>query len=148
MTIKMAAVGIRGTRLMADKPKKHIPVSITSDGKSDIKIRLKLPSSRPVIIVSLFPEPIIHSHITDGLPENHPRAYPTETDGIFCEACRKMVHAVNNECMQTWIEWGEHICCGKCFGYILSYGGGVLNEKVFDDLNAAIDAANLVAKKL
>ncbi len=73
-------------------------------------------------------EPVVHSHITDVLPEDHPKAYPEETDGLFCECCGEMVHAINNECMQTWIEWAGHVCCGKCFGYVLIESKGVLDE--------------------
>ena len=56
-------------------------------------------------------EPIIHSHITDVLPENHPLAYKT----VYCDKCGVMVHCGNNECMQTWLEtsWGNY--CTKCF---------------------------------
>jgi hypothetical protein len=57
-------------------------------------------------------EPIIHSHITDVLPENHPLAY----EDVFCDICKKtMLHASNNECMQTWLETEDGNFCTKCF---------------------------------
>jgi hypothetical protein len=30
-----------------------------------------------------------------------------------------MLHFSNNECMSTWVEWGSHILCGRCFGALL-----------------------------
>ena len=56
-------------------------------------------------------EPLIHSHITDVLPDLHPLAFET----ISCKACGVMVHAANNECMQTWVESGVGAHCIKCF---------------------------------
>lgn len=67
-------------------------------------------------------EPKIHSHMTDELPGDHPRAY----DCIMCDAegCKNMLHASNNECMQTWIETDNGNFCTDCFklGKILKYG--------------------------
>jgi len=56
-------------------------------------------------------EPLIHSHITDGLPSNHKLA----NEFIYCKICNSMLHADNNECMQTWIESGTGNYCLKCF---------------------------------
>lgn len=56
-------------------------------------------------------EPILHSHIDDGLPQNHPLA----DDNVHCVICGDMVHAGNNECMQTWVETGKGPHCLKCF---------------------------------
>lgn len=56
-------------------------------------------------------EPQIHSHITDILPEGHYLAYET----VDCKTCHVMLHADNNECMQTWIETGKGNYCLKCF---------------------------------
>lgn len=58
-------------------------------------------------------EPIIHSHITDVLPEEHPHAYDT----IFCDHIGwvAMLHASNNECMQTWIESEKGNFCTEHF---------------------------------
>ncbi len=50
-------------------------------------------------------EPKIHSHVEDGLPDNDPLAYKT----VYCDGaqCGEMLHAANNECMQTWFETGK-----------------------------------------
>ena len=56
-------------------------------------------------------EPLIHSHITDKLPVDHPKAFET----LFCKGCSAMIHAVNNECMRTWVESGQGNYCLKCF---------------------------------
>jgi hypothetical protein len=56
-------------------------------------------------------DPILHSHIEDVLPEDHPDAYKT----LSCVECNRMIHAINNECMQTWIESGKGNFCLKCF---------------------------------
>lgn len=56
-------------------------------------------------------EPIIHSHLSDELEEAHPRAY----DAVFCDLCNEMLHASNNECMQTWVEWYDLNICFTCF---------------------------------
>jgi hypothetical protein len=58
-------------------------------------------------------EPRIHSHITDELPGEHYLAHTA----IYCSTCGEMVHASNNECMQTWVEFGEFgNYCIQCFG--------------------------------
>lgn len=57
-------------------------------------------------------EPLIHSHITDCIPDDHPKAWDT----IMCVAgCGTMVHASNNECMATWVETGRGEYCWNCF---------------------------------
>lgn len=56
-------------------------------------------------------EPLIHSFITDCLPEDHPWAHKT----VMCGYCGEMVHAFNNECMQPWIEWRSLALCFSCF---------------------------------
>lgn len=56
-------------------------------------------------------EPLIHSHITDLLPANHPLAYKQ----VGCKACGALVHAFNNECMRTWVEAGHGNFCLQCF---------------------------------
>ena len=56
-------------------------------------------------------EPQIHSHITDVLADEHPLAY----DHVECVVCKELVHAANNECMQTWVESGSGNYCLKCF---------------------------------
>ena len=56
-------------------------------------------------------EPLIHSHITDCLPEEHPLA----DESVYCKECNIMCHAFNNECLTTWVEskWGNY--CMECF---------------------------------
>jgi len=56
-------------------------------------------------------EPVIHSHITDVLPEDHPNAYYC----VFCDSCNAMLHANNNECMQTWLETQDGNFCTNCY---------------------------------
>lgn len=56
-------------------------------------------------------EPLIHSHITDCLPDWHPLA----NKHVFCKKCGVMVHAINNECMQTWLETEFGNYCTSCF---------------------------------
>jgi len=59
-------------------------------------------------------EPRIHSHIEDCLPDRHRLAYRQ----VYCDEpfCTQLLHAQNNECMQTWLESGggnfcwEHAC--------------------------------------
>jgi hypothetical protein len=60
-----------------------------------------------------MPEPRLHSHIEDVLPDDHPLAYVTVScDGLDCT---RMVHASNNECMTTWVETGLGNYCLRCF---------------------------------
>ncbi len=56
-------------------------------------------------------EPLIHSHIEDVLPEDHPNAYRT----VLCKICGEMLHCENNECMQIWVETGIGDYCLPCF---------------------------------
>lgn len=56
-------------------------------------------------------EPRIHSHITDALPSGHPLAFTQ----VHCQICHVLVHAGNNECMQTWVETGQGDHCLACF---------------------------------
>jgi hypothetical protein len=62
-------------------------------------------------------EPLIHSHITDGLPDGHPLLASSEDeDGVFCCKCKAMVHDHGaNETMQTWVETGKGNYCWGCF---------------------------------
>lgn len=71
-------------------------------------------------------EPLIHSHHTDGLDDDHPHAW----ECVFCQHCGTMVHAGNNECMTTWLEWGPHVICGRCFAPLLAEGVLELHEFV------------------
>jgi len=56
-------------------------------------------------------EPLIHSHITDCLPDDHPLA----RTNVHCVACSRLVHAFNNETMTTWVESGLGAFCLQCF---------------------------------
>lgn len=57
--------------------------------------------------------PVLHTHIEDALPEDHPLAF----DMVYCEGrdCTAMLHSFNNECMQTWVETGKGNYCIWCF---------------------------------
>lgn len=73
-------------------------------------------------------EPVIHSHITDSLPEDHHLA----STCVSCDSCLDMLHASNNECMQTWVEfykWGNF--CIRCFGNHVD--ADTLGARGFDD---------------
>jgi len=48
---------------------------------------------------------------SDSLPENHPLAHET----VFCEECRKMIHAGNNEFMTAWVELLDENLCVDCW---------------------------------
>ncbi len=67
-------------------------------------------------------EPNIWSHLTDELPSDHPLA----REQVYCRRCRALVHAFNNECMQTWVETGKGPYCLACFA---AEGGEVLEER-------------------
>lgn len=66
-------------------------------------------------------EPKIHSHITDVLPEEHPRAH----DKIMCDAdgCDEVLHYYWNECMTTWVETGKGNFCLRHFVQLGTYDG-------------------------
>ena len=70
----------------------------------DVKFGKKHPYSK---------EPIIHSHITDCLPDDDERAW----DSINCEKCGEALHSIPNECMQTWIETEFGNYCTTCFKF-------------------------------
>ena len=59
-------------------------------------------------------EPRIWSQITDTLPDGHSLAGRT----LYCQRCEQMVHASNNENMQTWVETGHGPHCLMCFAVI------------------------------
>lgn len=58
-------------------------------------------------------EPLLHTHVEDGLPEDHPQARTS----LYCRACATMVHAHNNECMTDWVETGDGPYCVECFAH-------------------------------
>lgn len=59
-------------------------------------------------------EPLLHSGITDCLPDDHPLAH----ESVYCQECKEMVHAFNNENMQAWFETEQGPFCLKCFARI------------------------------
>lgn len=59
-------------------------------------------------------DPQIHSHIEDELPTDHEKAFAC----VLCSSCGEMLHASNNECMQTWVETGKGDFCIPCFSKI------------------------------
>lgn len=56
-------------------------------------------------------DPKLWSHVSDYLPFGHPLA----CEQVTCGACGVLVHAGNNECMQTWVETGKGAYCLACF---------------------------------
>lgn len=56
-------------------------------------------------------EPVIHSHVTDVLPDEHPLA----AQAVYCEVCQGILHCSPNECMTTWVETGVGNYCIECF---------------------------------
>jgi hypothetical protein len=60
-------------------------------------------------------EPLVHSHIEDGLPPDHPLAEKQVPCAGELGGCGKLLHAWNNECMRTWVETGLGNYCLWCF---------------------------------
>lgn len=60
-------------------------------------------------------EPKIHSHIEDCLDDDHPLAF----EQVRCAKCGELVHAGNNECMQTWVETGQGNYCVVCWSVLI-----------------------------
>lgn len=56
-------------------------------------------------------EPLLHSQITDGLPEDHALAQLS----VCCVNCDVMVHGIANENMRAWMETGRGAWCLDCF---------------------------------
>jgi len=56
-------------------------------------------------------EPLFHSHASDVLSDDHPWAFKQ----VYCKDCEELVHAANNECMTTWMEYRGHAFCFPCF---------------------------------
>lgn len=69
-------------------------------------------------------EPLIHSHITDCLDEDHPftKLACNNTPVVDCDNCNEMLWHYN-ECMQTWVETGKGNYCLRCWISILSETG-------------------------
>ena len=56
-------------------------------------------------------EPLFHSEITDDLDDNHPLVH----EQVEYLNCKKLVHAFNNENMDSWMETGLGALCLPCF---------------------------------
>ena len=67
-------------------------------------------------------EPLLHSHVADGLPEAHPLAQTR----VRCARCNDLLHLQSNSCMRTWIESGRGNFCLRCF--VLTAGGLSVDE--------------------
>lgn len=61
-------------------------------------------------------EPLIHSHISDLLPDDNKLAY----NNVDCDICHEPIHAANNECLSTWVETGKGNFCLNCFNALAS----------------------------
>jgi hypothetical protein len=71
----------------------------------------------------------IHSHITDMLSDDHQLAF----ESVYCTQCGDMVHACNNECMQTWIEWKNKGACLICFAAFAQLHANALERADLDE---------------
>lgn len=60
-------------------------------------------------------EPIVHSHVEDCLPDQHPLAFTH----VYCFQCGGLVHAGNNECMSAWAETESGPICLHCLSKVL-----------------------------
>jgi hypothetical protein len=78
-------------------------------------------------------EPVVHSHLTDRLNDDHPLAY----EMVMCDmkrehGCKRSLHAANNECMTTWVEFAGLNVCARAFAmYVLEKSQGVLDIDEF-----------------
>lgn len=62
-------------------------------------------------------DPVLHTFITDSLPDDHPLAW----ESVACVACGGACHAVNNETMDNWFETGKGPHCWDCFIRLFDY---------------------------
>jgi len=60
--------------------------------------------------IKLTESPRIHGAV-DYLPKEHPLA----NESIYCDECKVMIHAFNNETMRNWIETQLGNYCLDCF---------------------------------
>jgi hypothetical protein len=67
-------------------------------------------------------EPRLHSHVTDALPPDHPRAHTR----VYCDRCDTLLHMQTNSCMRTWIESGRGNHCVRCF---IVVAGGLAHDE-------------------
>ena len=73
---------------------------------------------------TLVDEPVIHSMITDCLPEGH----RWQWEQVECLECGMLVHAGNNECMTDWVECGPVARCAKCWCRWWQQNGWLLTD--------------------
>lgn len=81
-------------------------------------------------------EPLIHSFVTDCLPDDHPWAHKT----VMCGRCNEMVHAFNNECMAEWVEWQGHALCLQ--DAITAFADGISNDRLFIQMASRFPCTN------
>lgn len=75
-------------------------------------------------------EPRFHS-FDDCLPEDDSRAYDT----LYCQDCRQIVHASNNETMRAWFDTGIGPVCLACvYKRHESEIDPTTNQWLYDDL--------------
>jgi hypothetical protein len=55
-------------------------------------------------------EPVLHTHVTDGLPDDDPRAW----ESIYCIVHGGLVHSIPNECMTAWADTDDGPMCLAC----------------------------------
>jgi len=89
-------------------------------------------------------EPLLHSHVADALPRDHPLA----RERVYCDRCNALLHMQTNSCMRTWIESGRGNHCVRCF--IVVAGGLAPDETRLGGVDClpaafALDAAIHVA---
>jgi hypothetical protein len=86
---------------------------------------------------------LIHTGLTDELPDDHPKAWSS----VWCEICGTALHAMNNECMDDWIEPPEHshAWCLVCFQRIDAGQVVLLDRARRDGLHLWTDGEALAA---
>ena len=60
-------------------------------------------------------EPVLHSHVTDCLPDDDPRAQTS----IRCVMHGGVVHSIPNECMTAWADTEDGPLCLDCLRKVL-----------------------------
>jgi hypothetical protein len=73
-------------------------------------------------------EPLLHTFLTDCLPDDHPWARTR----VRCVQCDKVVHDVPNEVMDDWVETGIGPVCFTCFARHMRGNKGELFALPYD----------------
>lgn len=73
-----------------------------------------------------YHDPVIHWAL-DKLPESHECAFESQD----CKKCKEMIHALNNENMQPWVESGNGNYCVKCFSDVINDEDQIDDELFF-----------------